>query len=90
MLVGVPDDPGAVRVLKAILEIAGACGSDVVAEGVETADQVEFLIANGVARAQGFQLAHPMRGSELTALLHRRLAPSPPPRRIEIEDGAAA
>jgi diguanylate cyclase (GGDEF)-like protein/PAS domain S-box-containing protein len=83
MLIGVPGDPTAVKVLTAILELATTCGAEIIAEGVEADAQIEFLIDHGVIFAQGFQLAYPMMGSELTSLLARHLhARDAPPRRV--------
>jgi diguanylate cyclase (GGDEF)-like protein len=75
MLVDIPGDPIAVRILRAIFDLASACGATVVAEGVETEGQIGFLLSHGVTRAQGFQLTHPMLGAELTPLLAEHLAP---------------
>jgi diguanylate cyclase (GGDEF)-like protein/PAS domain S-box-containing protein len=86
MLVGVPDDPIAVRLLGAALEIATACDSEIIAEGVETPEQVEFLHAHGIARAQGFALGYPLPGGEMTALLREHLVARPPPRRPSRSD----
>jgi EAL domain-containing protein (putative c-di-GMP-specific phosphodiesterase class I) len=81
MLVDVPGDLTAVKLLKAAFDLALACGSDVVAEGVETEVQVEFLLAHGISHAQGLHLGAPMRLPEITALLRRRLVVGAPPRR---------
>jgi diguanylate cyclase (GGDEF)-like protein len=81
LLAGVPGDPAAVRVLEAVLQLIAACRSDVIAEGVETSAQVEFLTRHGVRYGQGFQLARPAPGPELTGVLKRRLAAGAPPRR---------
>ncbi|MGA2010411.1 MAG: EAL domain-containing protein [Solirubrobacteraceae bacterium] len=82
MLVGVPDDEVSVGVLLAICGLARACGAEIVAEGIETEAQAGFLMAHGIVRAQGYHLARPMSGAELTPVLAQRLAPSPrPPRR---------
>ncbi len=74
-LAGVPHDPQATAVYAAILRLADACGCDVVAEGVEDADHVEFLAANGCRIAQGFHFGRPVPGPEITALLAESIAP---------------
>jgi diguanylate cyclase (GGDEF)-like protein/PAS domain S-box-containing protein len=81
LLVDVPADPVAVRLLLAVFEVAAACGTDIVAEGVETQAQVDFLIASGITHAQGFALGSPMSAADVTPLLRRQLVPGPPPRR---------
>jgi diguanylate cyclase (GGDEF)-like protein/PAS domain S-box-containing protein len=87
MLDDVPGDPVAVKLLLAAFDLAAACGTDIVAEGVETGQQLEFLIAQGITHAQGFQLGMPMTAAELTPLLRRHLVAGPPPRRGTRTDG---
>jgi EAL domain-containing protein (putative c-di-GMP-specific phosphodiesterase class I) len=87
MLRGVPGDPTSVKLLRAVFEVASACGSDIVAEGVETESQLEFLLRHGISHAQGFALGEPMPASEMTPLLRRHLVPGPPPRRGRRADG---
>jgi diguanylate cyclase (GGDEF)-like protein/PAS domain S-box-containing protein len=81
MLAGVPGDHTAVKLLEAVLDLAAVCGTDVVAEGVETEAQLDFLVAHGISRAQGFQVGPPMPADEITPLLRRHLVPTAPPRR---------
>ena len=64
--------------MAAILAMAGALDLDVIAEGVETVDQLVALRALGVRRAQGFHLARPMPAdaiAELVATDHRWTVP---------------
>jgi diguanylate cyclase (GGDEF)-like protein/PAS domain S-box-containing protein len=56
------------ELVKAILLIAQCLGQEVVAEGVETAEQVAFLQANGCQVAQGFLYSRPLPKIELTVL----------------------
>ena len=88
MLVDVPGDPTAVKVLRAAFALAEACGAEVIAEGIETEAQIAFLIEYGVTHAQGFHLAHPVPGSDLTALLERHLVPEAAPRRLRSNGSA--
>jgi diguanylate cyclase (GGDEF)-like protein len=74
-LAGVPDDPQGTAVYSAILNLADACGCDVVAEGVETADHAAFLAAGGCRIAQGFHFGRPVPAPEITAMLDARIAP---------------
>ncbi|MDW3219821.1 MAG: EAL domain-containing protein [Acidimicrobiales bacterium] len=48
-----------VAFVRSIVSLAGALSLDVVAEGVETADQAELLRELGCTRAQGFYFAKP-------------------------------
>jgi EAL domain-containing protein (putative c-di-GMP-specific phosphodiesterase class I) len=66
---GVPDDARAGTFVIAILRLARELGLEVVAEGIETAGQLEFLVAEGAGLGQGFHLARPMPAAEATALL---------------------
>jgi diguanylate cyclase (GGDEF)-like protein len=72
---GVAADPQACAVYAAILQLAETVGCDVVAEGVETADQVAFLAARGCTFHQGFHYSRPLPGPDATALLRERIAP---------------
>ena len=81
MLVDVPGDKTAVKLLEAVFDLASACSTDVVAEGVETEAQLDFLLAHGISHAQGFQLGAPMNAEEVTPLLRQHLIPGAPPRR---------
>ena len=47
-------------IVRAILAIGRALGLEVVAEGVETAAQLQFLRANACDVAQGYHFAHPL------------------------------
>lgn len=71
---GVPDDPLANAVVAAILQLADAYGIDVVAEGIETAAQLDFLIERGCVLGQGFLLGRPAPAAEVEHVLAARLA----------------
>jgi diguanylate cyclase (GGDEF)-like protein/PAS domain S-box-containing protein len=64
-----PDDRDDVAVTEAILSMAAALGLRVVAEGVETAEQLEFLRERGCAEAQGYFLRAPSSPEDATELL---------------------
>ena len=61
-------DEGAGAVVKALVMIASALGQNIVAEGVETQEQLSAICERGCTYAQGFLMAKPMPGSELTSL----------------------
>ena len=75
-LQGVPASRQSVAIMTAIFDLAAACGSDVVAEGVETDAQYEFLVERGCQLAQGYALGRPAPAAETTALLRERLVES--------------
>jgi len=56
-LEGVPDNASDVAICEAVAGIARSLGLSVVAEGVETEDQRQFLLRLGVAMGQGFLYA---------------------------------
>lgn len=58
------------EVVKAILSIAQSLGQEVVAEGVETADQVLFLQQFGCHVAQGYFYGKPMSQREFESMLN--------------------
>lgn len=60
-----PDDAA---ITLAIIDLAHRLNLQVIAEGVETAEQLRFLQANGCDQAQGYHLARPMPVDELEAL----------------------
>ena len=65
--------------LHAALGLAGACRAPVIAEGVESEQQVALLRSWGVTHMQGFLFGHPVAAGRLAALLRRHLAEVPPP-----------
>lgn len=58
-------------VTHAIVTLAHNLGMDVVAEGVETADQVAQLQALETDHAQGYFFARPIKPEEIEALLQK-------------------
>jgi diguanylate cyclase (GGDEF)-like protein len=60
---GLPDKTDDVLLVKAILAMANGFDLKVVAEGVETQDQLNFLKAQGCDFAQGYLLARPMNAA---------------------------
>jgi diguanylate cyclase len=64
-------------VLTATLAMARGLGMRVVAEGVETADQLSFLAASGCELAQGYLLSRPGPPDAVGPVLGRRLLPEP-------------
>jgi EAL domain-containing protein (putative c-di-GMP-specific phosphodiesterase class I) len=64
-------DRGAMLV-DTILEMAHVLRLDVVAEGVETTSQLEYLKERGCQFAQGFLFGRPMVSAVMTRLLKRQ------------------
>jgi diguanylate cyclase (GGDEF)-like protein len=66
-----PADPAACRLVEAMLAMATAVNKHVVAEGIETAEQLRYLQQAGCGGLQGYLLGRPMSAVEL---LQRLLA----------------
>ncbi|HUP30390.1 MAG TPA: EAL domain-containing protein, partial [Usitatibacter sp.] len=64
-------DPDDAAIVTAIVAMARSLGVDVVAEGVETEEQLAELQRLGCHRAQGYLLARPMPAAAITRLLAR-------------------
>lgn len=62
-------DPDGTVLARAIISLGHSLNLTVVAEGVETAEQLAFLEARGCDEAQGFFLGKPMPPEELQRLL---------------------
>lgn len=59
------DNPGDLAIVKAILGCSGAFRCEVIAEGVESAEQGDTLLQLGCELAQGYAFAYPMTAEEL-------------------------
>ncbi|MBH9579454.1 putative bifunctional diguanylate cyclase/phosphodiesterase [Inhella proteolytica] len=64
--------------LAALVQLAGTCGLNTVAKGVETAVQARMLISLGVGALQGHHLAPAIPASEFRAWLDRHKNQLPP------------
>lgn len=66
---GLPGTPADIAIVQAVSGLAASLGLEVVAEGVERADQQGALQAIGVQRMQGWLFAKAMDQASLCALL---------------------
>ena len=67
-----PHDEGSQSIVRAILGLGESLGLEVVAEGVETAEQAALLEKLGCRNAQGYLYGRPMPANELVAWVSAR------------------
>ena len=58
-----------VEIVRTVLKLGHTLGKTVVAEGVETPQQLRQLQRMGVDRGQGFLLSRPLRAEQIDELL---------------------
>ncbi len=73
---GVATEVGDAALVRAILDVGASLGLVVIAEGVETRQQLAKLRELGCQRGQGFLFGHPMHGDEFQRFARRRSASS--------------
>jgi diguanylate cyclase (GGDEF)-like protein/PAS domain S-box-containing protein len=67
-----PDDEEDVAITQAIIALARSLKMEVVAEGVETREQADFLAKRGCGQAQGFLFSQPLGSTDLMDWLASR------------------
>jgi EAL domain-containing protein (putative c-di-GMP-specific phosphodiesterase class I) len=73
----VTTSPDAAAIVRATVGLAHELGIEVVAEGVETAGQRDFLIAARCSFAQGYYFSEPVPAAAASELLRRNLQFAP-------------
>jgi len=75
----IPRDPDDAAIARAIISMAHSLGMKVIAEGVETAQQLAFLRVNRCNSMQGYYFSRPIAAGALARLLQkdRRLKSAP-------------
>lgn len=63
-----PDNPGACQIATAIIAMAKALGLNVIAEGIEHQQQLEFLRTAGCNQGQGYLVSAPRPAQEFMSL----------------------
>lgn len=71
-------DANDATIVRTIIEMGRSLGIEVIAEGVESQAQLEFLRDNGCHYGQGRLFGEPCTAQELLALLARQAASGPP------------
>jgi len=69
---GIPVDASDVAITETILAMSGSLGLKVVAEGVETRDQMNFLERRGCDEMQGYYFSKPLPAEQLTVYLQQQ------------------
>ena len=63
-------DSNDMAIVKAIMTLGRSLGLKIVAEGVETLDQANLLLAEGCDEVQGYYFGRPMPAEDFRALIH--------------------
>jgi diguanylate cyclase (GGDEF)-like protein len=79
---GVATNVTAATLAETMITMAHALGKQVVAEGVETMEQLEFLRTRRCDFAQGFYFARPATAADITSMLRGRRAAELPQLRV--------
>lgn len=66
----IPGDPDSVALTSAIITIARKLGLQIIAEGVETEEQVKFLLESGCDHIQGYIVSRPLPAAEVSVFIH--------------------
>ena len=69
---GIGQDSNQTAIVSAIISMAQSLQLNVLAEGVETAQQVDFLQEHGCPSAQGYFYSKAIPAEDLTHLLHKQ------------------
>jgi diguanylate cyclase (GGDEF)-like protein len=72
-LANVPQDPTAATLIETVIVMAHSLHKRVVAEGIETIEQLDFLRERRCDSAQGYYLARPLPAASVTELLSSRI-----------------
>jgi len=75
-VMNIPDDTSAMSITEAIIAMAKRLKLRVIAEGVETRAQLDFLRANECDAFQGYLFSRPVTALEATAMLRAQVANS--------------
>ena len=70
-ITGIPKDKDDLQIVSTIISMAHGLNMDVVAEGIETEDQLNYLNTLNCARGQGYYLSKPQSTEEITKWLKK-------------------
>ncbi|MBT2337220.1 EAL domain-containing protein [Variovorax paradoxus] len=80
----IPDDEEDKTIVKAVISLGHELNLKVIAEGVETEQQLEFLRTSGCDEIQGYFFSRPVSPSELAAFVRRRFGIADAGRRPDV------
>jgi EAL domain-containing protein (putative c-di-GMP-specific phosphodiesterase class I) len=80
-------DPDDAAITIATIEMAHTLKLQVIAEGVETQAQLDFLLQHDCDLYQGYLFSRAVPPSEIPAILERSPKPSPPPAALYEQQG---
>jgi len=89
LVFGVDTDSRSATVVRASIRLAHELGIEIIAEGVETKGQAEFLLSAGCEYGQGFYFSKPVNAERATELL-RLGRINPAPRSLRLVESTAA
>ena len=69
LVAGIGHDAGAFEIVRAVVGLAHNLGLEVIADGVENREQLDYLKVLGCEFAQGFHISAPVTAAEARALL---------------------
>lgn len=72
----IPGQVGDTQIVMTILALAKGLDLQVIAEGIETQEQFDFLREQGCQFGQGYLMSHPQAADDLAPMLGRNLSPS--------------
>lgn len=64
-----PDDPRDVAIARSVINMAHELGLEIVAEGIETLEQLDFLAESQCDRGQGYFIGKPMSANDITQFI---------------------
>ena len=73
----IPGDDSAGAIISTIISMAEHLNLDIIAEGIESIEQLQYLQANGCEKFQGFYFSAAMPESEFSPLLKENKTPPP-------------
>jgi EAL domain-containing protein (putative c-di-GMP-specific phosphodiesterase class I) len=69
----IPNDKNDIAIVKSVILLSKSLGLHVIAEGIETETQLQFLIEHNCTEGQGYYLSKPLSAEMMTELLKREL-----------------